>query len=356
MNFSNPITPFMPLAESKFCMAKGAECEAGALFNDILPECELFASGRDALLRALKLASSIQKGRIFLPNYFCPWVIKSVRSFYQERVSFYDDFPSDAEPDFSTLQAKPGDVVLAVNFFAIRDFSVWAKWKNENSDVILIADFSHCPFAKSTQIDNFDYVFASLRKTLPLCDGGYLRQANSSPNNMYKKAGEGCDFSEAYAYSAALAQIDYQKARDFYYNAEMRLNAKRNISRISFYSYNALKMLNLQKLWQARNLVNKTFQEALNKNKGWRLLNSTNISGDDFASFCPTLFFQNVALRDRAYAKLSEESLLPSIYWGAKFLENERSKLESSRLMTISLDFRHSLEDAEKVANILNAL
>ncbi len=356
MNFSNPITPFMPLASSDFCLSGDAkDCENS--FDTLAPNAELFSSGRDALHRALKLALDENlQGRIFLPSYFCPWVIKSVQRVYRERVLFFDDFPSEVAPDFSTLPVKAGDVVVAVNYFAIRNFSIWQKWKKTNPDVILIADFSHSPFAKLKNSDKFDFVFASLRKTLPLCDGGYLLQANGAPNNMYRKSGEGCEFSSAYAYSAALAQIDYQCARDYYYNAEMRLNAKKNVSRISFYSYNALKKLDLWKLWCARNLINKSFKSALATEKGFKLLEAIRDVKDVFASFCPTLFFEDVSLRDKAYAMLSDASMLPSIYWGAKFLENKRAKLESSKLMTIPLDFRHNVDDAQKVAEILNKL
>ncbi len=356
MNFSNPITPFMPLASPSFCLSGDvADCEKS--FDALVPNAELFSSGRDALHRALKLAlGENPQGRIFLPSYFCPWVIKSVQRVYRERVLFFDDFPSLVVPDFSTLSAKAGDVVVAVNYFAIRDFSLWQRWKIENPDVTLIADFSHCPFAKLGRSDEFDFVFASLRKTLPLCDGGYLRQVRGTPNNMYRKSGEGCEFSSAYAYSAALAQIDYQCARDYYYNAEMRLNAKKNISRISFYSYNTLKKLDLQKLWCARNSVNKSFKSSLATEKGFKLLESENDFDDSFASFCPTLIFDDVSVRDKAYAMLSDASMLPSIYWGAKFLENKRAKQESSKLMTIPLDFRHNVGDAQKVAEILNRL
>ena len=359
MQFSNTITPFMPLVDKKFILDMSNIKEESVVFDKICSNAELFSSGRDALLRAIKIAlnsrndSSNRARKIFLPRYFCPWVIKSVLSQHCVRVEFFDDLPTSKTPDFSTLNAEDGDIVIAVNYFALRDFSVWDDWKSKHKDVVLIADFSHCPFSRHAQKTNADFVFASLRKTLPLCDGGYLK-GNFTPNKMYLKAGEGCEFSFAYIYSAALAQIDYQTARDYYYNAEMRLNAKRSISRISFCSFNILKSLNLISLWEQRSCVADVFKDSLGQNEHFCVLENKNLSADVFSRFCPTLYFEDVSLRDKAYASLSEVGILSSIYWGAKFLEGSRAKEESSRLMTIPLDFRHTQEDAKKVADVLN--
>ncbi len=355
MIFSAPIVPFMPFSDKAFLL----DSEDGLSFDEVCPNAELFSSGRDALLRAIKLAlsnrddSSSKVRKIFLPKYFCPWVIKSVLTQYCVQVEFFDDFPTHDTPDFSTLNVTDGDIVIAVNYFGVRDFSIWEDWKKSNNKVILIADFSHTPFSNRDKITSADFIFASLRKTLPLCDGGYLL-GKFTPNKMYLKSGEGCDFSSTYAYSAALAQIDYQSAQDFYYNAEMRLNAKCNISRMSFYSYNALKHLDLLKLWKKRNSVFYALKSNLLPNERFYLLENPILSSDIFSIFCPTFVFENVSLRDKAYAELAKTGVLPSIYWGSKFLKDKLAKRESSKLMTVSLDFRHTKSDAEKIAQILN--
>ncbi len=361
MDFSAPITPFMPLADKRFLLSANADDNKRVGFADICKNAELFSSGRDALLRAIKLAldsgsdNSDRSRKIFLPRYFCPWVIKTVQAQFCVRVHFFDDLPTWESPDFSTLNASAGDIVVAVNYFGVRNFSVWADWHKANPDVILIADFSHAPFSKQIENCTANYVFASLRKTLPLSDGGFLF-GNFTPNKMYTKCGEGCEFSSAYAFSSALAQIDYQTARDFYYNAEMRLNAKRNISRISFYSYNALMKLNLLTLWETRRYVVESFVQALANTFNFYVLENANISFDNFGYFCPTLCFDSVSMRDNAYAALAKAGVLPSIYWGAKFLDSKLAKTQSSQIMTIPLDFRHTKNDAIKVASILEKL
>ena len=350
MNFSAPITPFMQLPQRQFL--SGNELLFAEFFNGV----EFFSSGRDALLRALKL-SVCEKSKIFIPNYFCPWIIKSVRALYPQKIVLYSDIPSQNAPDFSSLTANANDVVIAVNFFGTRNMQVWADWKRANSGVILFGDFSHCPFANQVRDDIFDYSFASLRKTLPLCDGGYLWSKNSKPNQMFANHGEVSEFASNYALAAMLADVDYRKAEDFYYNAEMRLNAKRNISRISFYSKQALQSLDFHLLWEARKRVFVAFENALIKNNAYRLLkNEAIFNSDKFSIFCPTLYFDNVALRDFAYARLGEVGGLASVYWSAKFLETAEAKAEASKMMTISVDFRHSEADAIKLAEILNKI
>lgn len=79
-------------------------------------------------------------------------------------------------------------------------------------------------------------------------------------------------------------------------------------------------------------------------------------SAGGFSYFCPTFCFENVKIRDNFYAKLSEYGILPSIYWGAKFLKSAAAKEESSKFMTISLDFRHTVSDALKLAEILTKI
>ena len=347
MIFSEQITPFMQLPREKYLTEV-------AQFDEFFGSVELFSSGRDALLRALKQASTA-KSKIFIPDYFCPWIIKSIRESFGERLLLYADYPNNPTVDFNSLNPQPTDIVVAVNFFGTRDMQIWADWKISNSQVVLIGDFSHCPFSMQANCDIFDYVFASLRKTLPLCDGGYLRSKHHNPNKMFCNAGEISEFATNYALSSMLANVDYQSAENFYYNAEMRLNAKRNVSRISFYSKQMLAKLDFDTMWDARKKVFTTFENLLDKNRGFQILkNSKTFNSDNFSIFCPTLYFDDVSLRDIAYARLGEVGVLPSIYWSAKFLESEKAKAVASRMMTISVDFRHNESDAMKLADILN--
>ena len=64
MDFSAPITPFMPLADKRFLLSANADDKKRVGFADVCKNVELFSSGRDALLRAIKLALENGKGVI----------------------------------------------------------------------------------------------------------------------------------------------------------------------------------------------------------------------------------------------------------------------------------------------------
>ena len=64
---------------------------------------------------------------MFLPRYFCPEAARSISK--NVKVEFFEDLPSEDSPRFETLNAAPGDAVMAVNFFGLRDLALWAEWK-----------------------------------------------------------------------------------------------------------------------------------------------------------------------------------------------------------------------------------
>ncbi len=347
MEFSAPVTPFMPVPDRRFFSARGQVA-------DFLASAEFFASGRDALARALSLVNAFER-TVWVPAYFCPWVVKSVKA-QAWQLAVYDDFPTFDTPDFATLAPTDGDIVVAVDFFGTRDISAWVRWKAEHKSSVLIGDFSHAPFSEGAKNPAFDFSFASLRKTLPVPDGGYLLGKNT-PSKIYTKGGEGCDFAATYALAANLANLDYKSAQDFYYNAEMRLNAKKNISRISFGALNTIKMLDIEKMWRVRRENSGVLEALLNKTSRAALLkNEEKSSKDIFSTFCPTFALESETLRDKLYAELGRNGILASIYWGAKFMGNDAAKKVSNKMLTISLDFRHSTEDAENLANIINSV
>ena len=123
-------------------------------------------------MRALAVCKAFER-TLWLPSYFCPWVVKAVKK-YAWGVAFYGDSPLDSTPNLDSLRPGDSDIVVAVDYFGIRDLRFWARWKKSNPNTALIADISHSPFSAALSDDAFDVVFASLRKTMPITDGGYL--------------------------------------------------------------------------------------------------------------------------------------------------------------------------------------
>jgi hypothetical protein len=131
---------------------------------------ELFATGcgaMSALLRQLALP-----GRLHVPSFFCMGVADALSS--DMPLAWYTHRPDARGPRLETLHARPGDVVLAQNLFGREDGAAWRDWIESHPDVTVVEDHSHDPFGPWAAASTAPYAVASLRKTLPLPDGGLL--------------------------------------------------------------------------------------------------------------------------------------------------------------------------------------
>ncbi|WP_436529137.1 hypothetical protein [Actinoplanes sp. HUAS TT8] len=131
---------------------------------------ELFATGCGALRAALRLLPP--GGRLHVPSYFCMGVAEALA---QDRpVAFYRQLPDGRGPRWETLRIRAGDVVLAQNLFGGDEQPPWNAWIRAHPGIPVIEDHSHDPFSIWAKNSIAAYVVSSLRKTLPLPDGGLL--------------------------------------------------------------------------------------------------------------------------------------------------------------------------------------
>ena len=127
-----------------------------------------FALARHAVTA---LAESRLHGTLWVPDYFCADVALHWRACM--RLATYVDDPLRAEPDWSTLKARTGDAVLAMNYFGSRTADPWSDWRRKHK-TLLIEDHTHDPFSPWAKTSQADFAFASVRKLLPVPDGAIL--------------------------------------------------------------------------------------------------------------------------------------------------------------------------------------
>ena len=140
---------------------------------DRWPKVSTFwGSGRDAL-RALLLHGKQTRGwrRLWIPAYFCQEVVEALQS-TSILLTVYSDGPQCAEPSTAALEFQPGDTILRVNFFGLRNLPSAAALRAQRVEVI--DDHTHDPWSISSSESDADWCLASLRKTLPIPDGGVL--------------------------------------------------------------------------------------------------------------------------------------------------------------------------------------
>ncbi|MEV6346195.1 hypothetical protein [Actinoplanes sp. NPDC051851] len=137
----------------------------------------LFATATGAL-RAL-LRQLAPAGRLHVPTYFCTGVAEALAECVP--IAWYQHLPLRDGPDLETLHARPGDVVLAQNLFGVEDPRPWREWIAAHPGVPVVEDHSHDPFGDWARHSTAAYAVASLRKTLPLPDGGLLWSPSGRP-------------------------------------------------------------------------------------------------------------------------------------------------------------------------------
>jgi hypothetical protein len=271
-------------------------------------------------------------------------------------ICWYRDLPNQESPDFNSLNTLPGDLVLAVNFFGIRQAKVWQNWLFQHNDIIFIEDHSHDPFSSWAQQSTAHYAIASLRKTLPIPNGGIIW----SPQNM--KLPKASD-SESPATSKKLTAMLLKRAylsgantsKDIYRRLEIEseeeLDGETNYAASSFTSH-ILNCLNIAEFRQSRETNVKQF---LN----WSLIETHPLWTPLFTSwpagsipFNSIIVCQSTEIRDALRKYLISQNIFAPIHWLQTPENSSNDPLAidlSKRILTIPTDQRYSLDDIVRV-------
>jgi hypothetical protein len=142
-------------------------------------DCVLFGSGVDAFRGLLEHGRSTRGWqRLWAPSYFCQEVMRSLL-IAGLQVLLYDYGPEDTCPLGARIGAKPGDVVLRMNFFGLHD-----RLSTDGIDrnrVEILDDHTHDPWSDWAYTSDADWCVVSPRKTLPLPGGGVLWSPRRHP-------------------------------------------------------------------------------------------------------------------------------------------------------------------------------
>jgi hypothetical protein len=138
-----------------------------------LEDASLYASGSDALVGLVRWgARRAGWRRLWLPSYYCPDVPAAVAAAVGGAVELlaYPDALLWASTDLGSIPAAPGDVVVVANQLGVRRPSDLAAAVAHGA--VVVEDHSHDLGSAWALESTADYAFASLRKTLPIPDGG----------------------------------------------------------------------------------------------------------------------------------------------------------------------------------------
>jgi hypothetical protein len=318
--------------------------------------CVMLASGREALLNAWRALPDRTAKFLFVPDYFCAEVV----SWWEQRgvpTKCYTDGPHREAPDWNSLAVSPGDMVLAVNYFGVREGRMWDSWRSANDRILFVEDHSHDPLSTWALNSAADYAFASLRKTFPAPDGAILWSPVDLP--LPAPSSSGNWRGSALKLAAMVLKKDYlggggeptKKAfREFQKEGEKAIIESQNESVSPWSRY--LLSLGYPTEWRDRREKNITLLLTL--------LEAHPVIKPLFtrwpAHHCPfnaVLMFPSNAKRAESRQRLMDAGVYPAVHWELGRASAPDSLDVSERILTIPADQRYGEEEMKRVASLL---
>ena len=320
-----------------------------AHLTDVFRDATLLADGRQCIVVLIR-----QNGwrRIWMPDYFCYEVIETIKEQTGIEVVFYEDNPL-YEAKVESLPFRGGDVLLRMNYFGIRELRC-----NKDIPVPVIEDHSHDPFGHWALYSDSDWCISSIRKSLPLPEGGMmwspkgheLSEIPQSSGDNEKIAAirwEGMEMKAHYLKGDDVSKDEFRKkyteTEEWFDQAEPSLIDERTGIFVS-------KQFDLN-LWLGA------------KRKNWALLkkgidkNFCRVMTPEHEScnmFSLVLLLDNKKQRDSFRKKLIDSSVYPAILWNIPETASKVSKEFSERMLSIHCDGRYTEDDIHQLAEIVN--
>lgn len=320
-----------------------------AHLTDVFRGATLLADGRQCIVALIR-----QYGwkRLWMPDYFCYEVIDTIKEQTGIKVIYYADSPLD-ECKVEKLAYEEGDVLLRMNFFGMR-----GQRSNKNVPCPVIEDHSHDPFGHWALYSDADWCISSIRKILPLPEGGMMwspkgyrltidLQPSEENEQIAATRWVGMEMKTDYLKGEEVSKEEFRKryteTEEFFDRAEPSKIDERSKDAVS-------KKLDIN-LWQGA------------KRKNWMLLKSL-VNQDSCTVMIPedesctafslTLLTESKAQRDALRQRLIEACVYPAILWVVPDSASENSRDFSERMLSIHCDGRYTEEDVRQLAGILN--
>lgn len=323
---------------------------------DFYPRANLYADGRQALIHLYKTQGW---ERIWVPQYFCYDVMESLRQVGLELV-FYTDWP-EYNGDSKTLEAiqKKGlfratDAVLRVNYYGSRAYRRTEKL----AVAAVMEDHTHDLIGGWALNSHADWCIASLRKTLPIPEGGILwspvgLKLPKPPAKLDENERVAATRWEAMKLkSRYLAGEDVEKAsfRAGYVDTEPFFDTA-PVCALDEGSKEYLRSFDIQD-WYKRKRENWEILRDIKK-ESVRVLGLENYGCYPFSL---VLVFDFQTDRDRVRKALIEHQIYPTILWNVPApTEGEIFKF-SRGMISIHCDARYTREDIVTMKSIIESV
>lgn len=318
---------------------------------DFYKDVNLYANGRQAIQA---LIYNERWGRIWMPDYFCYDITKAIGEIGIQ-ICFYEDNPLlDDRLEINQLMFEEGDVLFRMNYFGLRGYR-----DNTHITVPVIEDHSHDLIGDWAINSNADWCITSLRKTMPIPEGGMLwsPKGNLLPEMPYQT--EDNTLLVERRWKAMKLKKDYleDKISD---KSEFR---KLFIETESGFGNLLLSPLTEDSIVYLNNFDIKNWYKQ--KQNNWDVLSGVDLEKihtlkreiEGCNNFSYIILLDNVELRDKVRQDLISNNIFPAILWEIPD-DKHIAKDISDRMLSITCDGRYSTEEIailkDKIEKILN--
>lgn len=315
-----------------------------AHLTDIYSDALFFADGRMCLISLIE-----HNGwkRIWMPEYFCYEVIETLKQQSGIEIRFYRDFPGcDDSAELDKIDFREGDVLFRVNYFGMRTFR-----SEKVVPVPVIEDHTHDLLGRWALYSDADWCIASLRKTLPIAEGGMMWSPKRHNLQMYsvQSLGENDEIS-AQRWKAMDLKASYLKGenddkdtfRQMYVQTEEWFDTA-SVSGIDERSMKVIRTLDINSWYDAKrknlNALNTVFENGIK-------------AEDESCNL-----FSFVLLSDNRQAvrkKLIDDKVYSAILWSVPENSSSQVRKFSESMMSIHCDGRYSADDMAEIATRIN--
>lgn len=320
-----------------------------AHLTDVYRGATLLADGRQCIVALIR-----QYGwkRIWMPDYFCYEVIDTIKEQTGIKVKFYEDSPFQ-EGQVENLPFKEGDVLLRMNFFGLRE-----QRTNKRITCPVIEDHTHDPFGHWALYSDADWCISSIRKILPLPEGGMMWSpkghqldtniiVSEDNEKIAVTRWEGMEMKAAYLEGETVSKEDFRKryteTEEWFDHSEPTLIDDRSKEFVS-------KQLDIN-LWQGAKRKNWVYLKSLVKSDVCKVLEPED---DSCTMFSLVLYFDTKEIRDSVRKRLIESCVYPAILWVVPDGASKTARDFSERMLSVHCDGRYKEEDIKQLTSILN--
>lgn len=327
----------------------------GNTLENYFPSANYYADGRQALIH---LYHSEGWERLWIPEYFCYDVIESLKQAGLD-IIFYADYPGydNDNKTIAEIQRKghfrAKDALLRVNYFGMRSYR-----NSGRIQIPVVEDHTHDLIGEWALESSADWCIASLRKSLPIPEGGILWSPKGLP---LPDAPETLDDNETIATTRwnamelktrYLAGEDVEKSlfRAGFVNTEEFFD-RAPVCALDVKSQQYLETFDVRS-WYDRKKENWELLRDIKK-VGMKVMKPEDANCNPFSLI---LLFDSLSERDRVRTELIARQIYPAVLWNVPNPTDGEIFKISRGMLSIHCDCRYEKEDILQMKSIIESI